>query len=61
VASELAQAADAVAAAYDAVPDDAWSRPGLRSDGSEFTVETLGRYHLHDADHHVWDMRTLRA
>jgi len=56
VASELAGAAATVAATYDAVPDEAWSRPGLRSDGSEFTVETLARYHLHDVDHHVWDV-----
>jgi hypothetical protein len=62
VASELAEAADTVAAQYDAVPvddDAAWGRPGLRSDGSEFTVETLGRYHLHDTEHHVWDMRAV--
>jgi hypothetical protein len=62
VAGELAEAAERVAAQYDAVPvddDAAWGRPGLRSDGSEFTVETLGRYHLHDTEHHVWDMRAV--
>jgi hypothetical protein len=62
VAGELAEAAETVAAQYDAVPvddDAAWGRPGLRSDGSEFTVETLGRYHLHDTEHHVWDMRAV--
>jgi SAM-dependent methyltransferase len=60
VAAELAAAAEAVAAAYDAVAvdDDAtWDRSGLRSDGSEFTVDTLGRYHLHDIVHHAWDVR----
>ncbi len=60
VAAELAEAAEDVAAAYDAVPvdDDAtWSRSGVRSDGSEFTVDTLGRYHLHDIVHHAWDVR----
>jgi hypothetical protein len=62
VADELAAAAEAVAAQYDAVPvgDDAsWRRSGLRSDGSEFTVETLGRYHLHDVVHHAWDVRDV--
>lgn len=60
VAAELAEAAEAVAAAYDGVPLDdeaAWSRPGLRGDGSEFNVDTLGRYHLHDIVHHAWDVR----
>ena len=60
VAEELAEAADAVASQYDgiAVDDDAtWGRSGLRSDGSEFTVDTLGRYHLHDVVHHAWDVR----
>jgi SAM-dependent methyltransferase len=60
VAAELAEAAEAVAATYDGVPVDdeaTWSRPGLRGDGSEFTVDTLGRYHLHDIVHHAWDVR----
>lgn len=58
VAAEVAEAADRVAAQYDAVTDDAtWQRSGVRSDGSEFTVETLGRYHLHDVVHHIWDVR----
>lgn len=60
VAGELAGAAEAVAAAYDVVPvgdDVTWGRSGLRSDGSEFTVDTLGRYHLHDIVHHAWDVR----
>jgi hypothetical protein len=29
---------------------------GLRSDGSEFTVLTLGQYALHDLVHHLWDV-----
>ena len=56
VAAELAAAAQAIARQYDAVADDQWNRAGIRSDGSEFTVETLGLYHLHDVDHHVWDV-----
>ncbi|MBM7520121.1 DinB family protein [Nocardioides nitrophenolicus] len=59
VVPDLVAAADAVADAYDAVPDDAWARPGRRSNGSVFTVETLGRYHLHDLVHHRWDVRWI--
>ena len=29
----------------------------MRSNGTVFTVETLGRYHLHDVVHHLWDVR----
>lgn len=61
VARELLDAAAAVADAYDAVPPDAWGRRGIRSNGSEFTVETLGRYHLHDVVHHRWDVAGVRA
>jgi len=57
VATELAAAAASVADLYDAVPADAWGRRGVRSNGSEFTVETLGRYHLHDVVHHLHDVR----
>ncbi|GAA3685236.1 maleylpyruvate isomerase N-terminal domain-containing protein [Nocardioides ginsengisoli] len=55
----LAEAAELAAARYDAVPDDAWGRPGRRSNGSVFTVDTLGRYHLHDLVHHRWDVRWI--
>ena len=57
VVVELVEAAAEVAGAYQLVPDDAWHRRGLRSDGSAFTIESLGRYHLHDVVHHVWDVR----
>jgi hypothetical protein len=56
VAANLASAAEAVAARFEAVPDDAWDRPGLRSNGSRFTVLTLGRYFLHDVVHHLHDV-----
>lgn len=56
VADELAAAATTVAADYDAVPDAAWERPGRRSNGSAFTVRTLGVYLLHDVLHHLHDV-----
>ena len=60
VAGELLEAAVAAADAYDGVPPEAWDRRGLRSNGSTFTVESLGRYHLHDVVHHTWDVTGTR-
>jgi hypothetical protein len=57
VADELLAAATVLADGYDAVTSDQWERPGLRSDGSLFTVESFGRYFLHDPMHHVADVR----
>ncbi len=56
VADGLMRAAESVAAAFDAVPDEAWRRTGRRSDGSAFTVETMARYFVHDPEHHVYDV-----
>lgn len=59
VVPELVAAAELAAGWYDRVGDDQWERPGRRSNGSVFTVETLGRYHLHDLVHHRWDVRWI--
>jgi hypothetical protein len=56
VTSELVAAANAVADTYEHVPPDAWSRRGLRSNGSEFTVASIAVYHLHDIVHHAHDV-----
>lgn len=56
VADELAAAASTIAADFDAVPDDGWDRPGRRSNGSVFTVASLGAYFLHDVRHHLRDV-----
>jgi SAM-dependent methyltransferase len=56
VSRELVAAAADVAAAYAAVEGEQWQRPGRRSNGSVFTIESLGRYHLHDVVHHLWDV-----
>ena len=61
VSVELLEAAEVVAERYESVPPDAWGRRGFRGDGSAFTVESLGRYHLHDIVHHAWDVRALVA
>ena len=57
VATELFDAANIVADTYTGVPADAWSRRGLRSNGSEFTVSSIAIYHLHDIVHHAHDVR----
>ena len=57
VIHELEQAGAKLIASFEAVADNAWSRPGQRSDGAPFTVDTLSRYLLHDIVHHVWDVR----
>jgi hypothetical protein len=56
VAQELAVAAVQIASSFADVKDDQWQRPGRRSNGSVFTVETLGRYFVHDLVHHVYDL-----
>src|SRR4051794_35516298 len=59
VGPTLVAAAFAVGDVYAAVPDEAWGRRGVRSDGSVLTLATLGRYHLHDVVHHLHDVEAL--
>jgi hypothetical protein len=56
VALELVAAAGAVAGRYAAVTGDQRARRGRRSDGSEFTIESISRYHAHDMVHHAHDV-----
>ena len=56
VADELVVAADALAHHFAAVSADQWLRPGRRSDGASFTVETFARYFIHDPVHHLYDI-----
>ena len=37
-----------------------WERPGRRSDGARFTVETFARYFIHDPVHHLYDVTGAR-
>ncbi|MGW8567125.1 DinB family protein [Isoptericola sp. NPDC055881] len=57
VADEIDVAGHVVAAAFDAVDAGQEGRTGRRSNGSVFTVLTLGQYFLHDVVHHLHDVR----
>lgn len=67
VGPSLVTAAFAMADLYESVPPLSWRRPGRRSNGSVFTIESLARYQLHDLVHHLHDVRhaaraaTIRA
>ncbi len=56
VAVALVEGAGAVAGIYASVTDATRGRRGTRSNGDEFTVESLGTYHLHDVVHHLHDV-----
>ena len=60
VAVALTGAAQAIATSFAAVDGEAWQRPGRRSDGARFTVETFARYFVHDPVHHLYDVTGRR-
>jgi hypothetical protein len=53
---ELIEAAGTVAGLYATVTDETAGRRGIRSNGSEFTIASIGSYHLHDVVHHLHDV-----
>ncbi|MCX4753002.1 DinB family protein [Kitasatospora purpeofusca] len=61
VAVELAEAAEALAAAFEGVAGARWARTGNRSDGARFTVESFARYLIHDPVHHLYDVTGERV
>ena len=56
VSGEFSRRAARLASDWDAVTGDQWGRHGLRSNGSPFTVATLGIYLVHDLEHHLHDV-----
>ena len=56
VLDALSAAARQFAQAVAVVPEAAWERTGLRSDGAVFTVESFVRYLVHDPVHHLTDV-----
>ncbi len=61
VAAELTQSAQVIANRFQGVTGGQWQRPGRRSDGASFTVETFARYFIHDPVHHLYDVTGLRV
>ena len=61
VGPQLTEAAAALADRFASVSGDQWLRTGRRSDGAEFSVETFGRYFIHDPVHHLYDVTGVRA
>ena len=53
---DLIEAAGHVAGLYSTVTPATSGRRGFRSNGSVYTIETIGLYHLHDVLHHVHDV-----
>ena len=60
VAGQLSEAARALAGRFATVSGKQWRRPGRRSDGAVFTVETFGRDLVHDPVHHLDDVTGAR-
>ena len=61
VAGELVQAAEELALEFDSLKQEEWSRAGYRSNGSHFTVESLGGYLIHDPIHHLYDVAGIKS
>jgi hypothetical protein len=60
VADEIEADAATLAAAFAAVPDDAWQNYWMRGD-MKFTIDWMARNVQHEVDHHLLDIgRTLR-
>ena len=58
VRAELAEAAAQINETIRSVRPSQLDRPGRRSDGSVFTVESLVQYFAHDLVHHAYDIGT---
>ena len=56
VADQLERAAEDIAGAFERLTPEQWQRPGRRSDGASFTVDSFSRYFLHDVVHHRHDV-----
>ncbi|MFC0680396.1 DinB family protein [Lysobacter korlensis] len=61
VAGELVAAGEELAADFERVGGAQWHRPGRRSDGARFTVDSFARYFIHDPVHHLWDVTGVRS
>ncbi|MFL6111219.1 MAG: DinB family protein [Catenulispora sp.] len=60
VIGELVETAAHLATRFESVSGEQWQRTGHRSDGSDFSVDTIARYFIHDPIHHLWDVTGQR-
>jgi hypothetical protein len=56
VAGVLEVTAGRLADRFAGVSGDQWDRPGTRSDGVRYTIESFARYMIHDPIHHLHDV-----
>ena len=56
VATQIVAAADRLGSSFGGLTAEDWQRGGRRSDGASFTVESFGRYMIHDPVHHLYDV-----
>ncbi len=56
VLDEIESAGATLMTSLRSVTAEQWERPGRRSDGAVFTIDTFARYFLHDIVHHGWDV-----
>lgn len=56
VVADLVAAAEQLASRLDGIEGPDWQRPGRRSDGASFSIDTIARYMVHDPIHHFWDV-----
>jgi len=61
VSAQLAFQGEALAQLFAGVTGEQWQRPGRRSNGSTFTVGSIGQYFLHDVVHHLHDVTPASA
>jgi hypothetical protein len=61
VVAALTANAEALAALLAGLSVDDGERPGRRSDGAAFTIDSLSRYMIHDPIHHIWDVTDLES
>lgn len=61
LADEIGIEGQMLANHYAHVTDEQGQRPGQRTDGSQFTVLSLGKYLLHELVHHAWDVQGASA
>ncbi len=55
VVDDLARNSAHLSEALRAVEEDDWSRGATRRETERFTIDTLGRFALHEVVHHRWD------